>query len=119
MNEQFKPSQIKNMLDQKEITPQQAIQMFQASNQEHLSSPIVKIHPHTLYTRDQQHYMTRMNLEENLRHYAALPIYGAVGIVDGILDGVIFGATEIAEDLSFGLTRIVYRFKDGWERGKQ
>ena len=118
MTEQLKPSEIRDLITQGKISPEQGMQMFQQSHKDNPKT-LTKIHPQNLYARDQQHYITRMNLEENLRHISATPIYGAVGIADGILDGLIFGATELAEDISFGITRIIYRFRDGGERGKQ
>jgi hypothetical protein len=67
---------------------------------------------------DAVHFYKREILEENVRHGVGLICYGLIGAIDGLLDSTMYGLSEIAEDLSFGGTRILYRFQDGIQRGK-
>ena len=70
------------------------------------------------HTRADEHYEQRMDLEEGVRHALGLPVYGLIAGIDSIIDAIGFGITELCEDVTFTASRIIYRSKDGWERGK-
>src|SRR3990167_7972763 len=64
-----------------------------------------------------EHYQDRKDLEEGIKHTIGLVAFGATGIIDGSLEGIVYMATEIAETGSFALARTANRIKSGWERG--
>jgi hypothetical protein len=67
---------------------------------------------------DAQHFYKRMLIEENARNIVAVPAYAIIGVIAGLLDSVGYGASERIEDITFGVTRCIYRAGDGIRRGK-
>ena len=67
---------------------------------------------------DMHHYHQRMIVEEFARNSVALPAYAIIGVIDGIIDSTGFLVSEVVEDVAFGVTRTIYRFKDGISRGR-
>ena len=43
--------------------------------------------------------------------------YGATGVMDGAVEGVVYLSTEIVESFSFGAARLINRVQEGWKRG--
>ena len=125
-----KPSEVKAKLERGEITPQQAIELFKGTHQvtpvvyQGMEKPraIVNLSRvgRELFNHDNadRHYEQRMDLGEGIRHVVSLPIYVAVEAVDGVVEALSYGVTEIVEDATFLASRTIYRARDGFNRGK-
>lgn len=139
----MQPTEIRDMLMAGELSPDQARAMFE---QARLSKPPSAIEHKThhpmpmkppaqmvdrgqlemvrpdlargLVQLDAQHFYKRMLIEENARNFVAVPAYAIIGVIDGLLDSIGYGISEIAEDITFGVTRTIYRAGDGIKRGK-
>ena len=120
------PSSIRNKLQIGEIQPEQAVELFKGLHQEispfqepqqviQLRRTRVELFNHN---NSDLHYEQRMDLEEGIRHAVGMPIYGAFAAVDAVIDAAGFIVGELVEDVTFTTTRIVYRARDGIERGK-
>jgi hypothetical protein len=121
------PLEIRDKMMAGELTPAQAKELF---DQARAGKEVMVHKPPPIKPRlsqrvgpieniDDEHFYQRALLEEHVRHGTALMIYGMVGLVDGVLDGIAYGVSEITEDITFGVTRVLYRAKDGIARGKQ
>lgn len=97
-----------------EVNALEAVQQAKA-----IYKPQPKIfRPFVMEGTDEEHFARRMEIEENVRHGIGMIGYGIIGAVDGVIDTVSFGVGEIAEDIAFGITRVIYRIRDGIQRGK-
>lgn len=63
------------------------------------------------------HYLDRKDFEEGIKHMVGYVFFGASGIIDGASEGVIYLATELAENLSYFTARTIRRLGEGWQRG--
>jgi hypothetical protein len=93
-----------------ELTPEQGIQLLQ-----NLHPVKAKILGHV----QRDNFIDRQAIAEKNRHGVAFLAYGLFGLIDGALDATFYAASEIAEDVAFGVSRIIYRSQDGWKRGAQ
>lgn len=131
--------EIKRQLESGEITPQQAMEAFISKHKEAKPNPLkpksiafptaqvmdrqslAQYRPdlaQNLANLDMRHYHQRMIVEEFARNSVALPAYAIIGVIDGIIDSTGFLVSEVVEDVAFGVTRTIFRFKDGIVRGK-
>lgn len=60
----------------------------------------------------------RLMLELKIRHLVGMPIHVILGVIDGILEALAVGASEIAETATFAISRTTRRAADGIKRGK-
>ena len=139
----MQPSEIRDKLMAGEINPDQARKMFESVRQEKgvvVQKPqhpmpmkrqsfgqmadrqqLEMIRPdlgRNLVQLDAVHFYQRMKIEENVRHMVGVPSYAVIGFIDGLLDSIGYGLSEIAEDITFGVTRVIYRAGDGIKRGR-
>jgi len=130
-------AEIRDALMTGKITPDQAKAEFQALHKVQYPPPMkMPIPTHQINDReslaaynprlagqlanlDANHFYQRERVEEAARHAIGLFAYGLIGLVDGLADSAFYGLSELTEDVTFGVTRTIYRFKDGIQRGKQ
>ena len=79
-----------------------------------------KIVGHYLFdhTLEQTHFEHRLDAKEGIYQPIGLVAYGFIGAVDAVVDSVFYFLGEMAEDVSFGSSRIIFRIQDGWKRGR-
>lgn len=122
MTENLSPRDVRDLAEEGRITPEQAGQMFQLirSNRPDIGDMQIKQKRFTFNQKAPPGYYheIRKEKERKARHIVGTPVYIAAGMADGIMDGIIYLAGELAEDISFGISRTKKRVKDGWERGK-
>lgn len=137
------PTEIRDKLMAGELTPDQARAMFEEARAskaiEHKPIHPMPLKPQPemrqmtdraqlaiirpdlgrhLAQEDAVHYYKREMVAERTRHAVGLLAYGLIGVVDGLLDSLGYGVSEIAEDITYGVTRTIYRAGDGIRRGK-
>lgn len=66
-----------------------------------------------------QHEYERQRIEEGARHVIALPAVALLGVADGALEAVGYGISELAETITYTITRTARRVKEGFERGRR
>jgi hypothetical protein len=114
----MKEEKVQKLLAQGKITQEQAnVLMVKVPQATILEATPYKV-PLFNHNYADQHYEQRMDLEEGVRHALGLPVYGLIAGIDSIIDAIGFGITELVEDFTFTTSRVIYRARDGWTRGK-
>lgn len=125
------PREIRDAVDRGEIEPSRAALIFQGlRRQKNLRVPAgqastqgevmirLKDYNWTQRAPDKFYYEKRKETERVFRHMVGTPIYAAAGAIDGAVDGLVYLASELSEDLGMATSRIPRKFKEGFDRGK-
>lgn len=67
---------------------------------------------------EQTHFNHRLDAKEAVSQPIGLVAYGVIGAIDAVVDSAFYLIGELTEDVTFGVSRIVYRAESGWNRGK-
>ena len=111
---EFSPRDIRDSVDKGELVPEEAAKLFQTL---HEVAPRARVVGYAVGTHDDWDFIERVEYEEAWRHRVAKPIYAIVGVLDAITDSAAMLAGEITEDITFMITRVGKRAKDGVRRG--
>jgi hypothetical protein len=119
------PRDIRDMLNRGEISPGEAADLYRklhgGGEVTHYSPKKGRFNAIARKTFNHQlayeHYEERKDIEEGFKHMTGTVFFGATGIIDGALEGVVYMATEIMETASFAITRSINRIRSGAERG--
>lgn len=60
----------------------------------------------------------RTDTHTRIAHNTSNVIAHATGVLDGLVDGLANGATELLEDGAFFVSKTIHGAKHGWSRGK-
>lgn len=78
----------------------------------------VKAAAHFRKEREEIDTNMRLMFELKIRHLVGMPIHAIIGLIDGILEALAVGASEVAETATFAISRTTRRAADGIKRGK-
>ncbi len=94
------PRQIRDLVDRGELEPQQAAALYQHNQKRSLLRSVQEPQ-----VERGVYFDRRQEVGRKTRQLIATPIYVAVGAIDGVVDGIAYGISEITEDVAFALSR--------------
>lgn len=124
------PRDIRDMVEQGAITPEDGALMFQGMRKQGEIVPAgeassqgdvvikIKTFQHTQKAPDNLYYDHRTETARKTRHLTGTAGYAIVGAVDGVIDSIVYGIGELAEDATYLVSRVNTRAREGWYRGK-